>query len=265
MKYLKILFLTLLSLLLIGLFTFAENWEDQILPIKPGSGIDTNIEMELDVAPMEISYGTVLKKEKSINFLLLLKNSTDKDLEVGNRSVKGYHESTRIFTRTSTLFYTPKIIEPGDYFITTFSYQTEGDKTISFIDRAKYSYNFSESKKSYTKNLQVTNISKSGWGILQVKLSNISEDKFIKSNKTSMQLLFFNKDGLIIGWKNFLGTSDTVVPGGERVTRSPINMGVKLSGNYSAENLIDKIHSGEVEVRVIGIPVLSDMGGKNEE
>ena len=266
MKHIKISFLVILLVSLMCSAIHAEDWTEKVLPITPGSGIDTDTELDLAVEPMTVSYATVIKRGKVLKLIVLLKNTTDSVLEVSSSyRFEGYHDGERIFRRGMTTGF-PKIAEPGDYFITTATYEADGKKTISFINKVGYSHNFSLSNESYSDELKIVDIFReTGMGMLQIEIRNTSEEKIFDGSEAAVQLFFINEQGKIVGWKRFLN-ADAVVPGGKRISGGIIGMGAVLSKEYAIVHdylteikdvFIEEINSGKIKVKATGIPSLS--------
>lgn len=263
-KSLKISFLVVFSVLLVGSITYANNRLEEELPIIPGSGIQTEMDLDLKIDPMQVSYTTVVKQGKSLSFIMVLKNNTDKIIEPDIAyAFGGYHDGEQIFRRGAASGVFPEIIKPGEYFVTTFHYKADDSATISFINELLYSQDFNESTGSYSKDLKVSKIFIES-GTLQIEIKNTSRDEILKS--TNVQLFFFNQQNQIIGWKQFFG-SDAVVPGGVRKLGGMIGAGAVLSEKYAIhheytseikQGFIEKIYSGEIKVQATGVPTFSE-------
>lgn len=264
MKSLKISFLILLSILLVTSITYANNWMEEELPITPGSGIQTEMELELKIDPMQVSYATVVKQNKTLSFIMVLKNSTDKIMKPSlGYAFGGYHDGERIFRRGVGTGVFPGVIMPGEYFVTSANYNADDEKTISFINALLYSQDFTEFNESYSKNLKITEIFIES-GMLQIEIKNTSEEEILKD--TNVQLFFFNQQDQLIGWKQFWG-SDPVVPGGTRELGGMIGSGAVLIEEYATyhdfvteveQDFVEAIHSGEIKVEATGVPTFSE-------
>ena len=252
----KSVILIILPILLFSFGAFSSTSIGDIFPITPGLGVDTDIEMDLEASPMDISYATAVKQDESLFIMILLKNNTEYSLSPSmGYSFAGYHNDKRILRRGVGAAVV-QVVKPGQYLMVTHSYPADDPRTISFINKISYSQNFSKTDETPPENLILSGISQSN-GAVEVELKNTSEDQFIEL--ATFQLFFVNQKDEIVGWEQFYLT-DTVVPGAK--TNTSNWTGGLFSKKYAnihdsyfsvKNSLFTGIDTGETQVQAVGV------------